>query len=226
MKIAESFGREMCEELMGRGYPVLMGIFDHQAQFLAASGYEWEGKTVLELGAFDGRHSEVAIRLGASSAMVVEGREENLKHANPAESDKVRFIMGDVQDIDDLRFFPASNQSIRYDASLIFGILYHLKNPVFVLKRALAYSKEAVFIWTHVADTVINMECEGYMGQRYQDPGVNANDAIEPLTAFWFAQDELVRCLNDNGFRVVRIVDMPTPVYPKPAVCLMAERIA
>ena len=82
---------------------------------------------------------------------------------------------------------------------------------------------EAVFIWTHVA-TTINMSCEGYQGQAYVDPGQGGNDAMGPLTAFWFEKDELVRCLGECGFGVVQMVDMPTPRHPAPAVCMWAER--
>jgi SAM-dependent methyltransferase len=216
MNNGESFGKEMCGELRGRGYPVLYDIFDHQAQFM--SGYDWEEKGVLDLGAWDGRHSEVAIRLGARCATVVEGRAENLKDAHPARPEKVRFVVGDIRKLDEL--LPVH---IRWDVGLIFGVLYHLDNPVRFLKQALPRMREAVFIWTHVADT-IDLECEGYAGKRYEDPGRSGNDAIEPLTAFWFAGDELVRCLGENGFEVVRMVNMPTPRHPAPAVCVWAER--
>ena len=60
---------------------------------------------------------------------------------------------------------------------------------------------------------------------RYEDPGRTDNDALEPLTAFWFDEDELVRCLEENGFRVVKIIEMRTPVTPTAeAVCVWAER--
>ena len=98
--MTESFGREMCGELIGRGYPVLEGIFDHQAQFM--SGYNWTGKTMIDLGAWDGRHSEVALKLGASFATVVEGREENLKDAHPAWPEKVRIVVKDIRELNPL----------------------------------------------------------------------------------------------------------------------------
>ena len=222
MNQVESFGREMCGELRGRGYPVLEGIFDRQAQFM--SGFDWRGKTVLELGAFDGRHSEVALRLGAAFATVVEGRKENLKHANPAWPGRVGFVVGDIRDMKALTPNPSPDGRGEYDVGLIFGVLYHLDNPVRFLEKALNLCREAVFIWTHVADT-INLECEGYAGKGYEDPGRSDNDALEPLTAFWFDEDELVRCLGKNGFGVVKIVEMRTPVYPAPAVCVWAERL-
>ena len=219
---SESFGKEMCEELRGRGYPVLYDIFDLQAQFM--SGFDWRGKTVMELGAFDGRHSEVALRLGASFATVVEGREENVRYANPDQPMKVRFVVGDIREA--LTLPSPDGRGEEVDVGLIFGVLYHLDNPVRFLERALTYFREAVFIWTHVAST-INLECEGYAGMRYEDPGRTDNDALEPLTAFWFEEDELVRCLRANGFEVVRIHEMRTPVTPgAEAVCVWAERIA
>jgi len=225
----ESFGREMCGELRGRGYPVLEGIFDRQAQFM--SQFDWTGKSVMELGAFDGRHSEVALKLGAKFATVVEGRRENLKHANPAWPEKVRFVVGDIREIlnhQDTEYTKENQEGQGViepvDVGLIFGVLYHLDNPVRFLEKALTYCREAVFIWTHVADS-INLECEGYAGKGYEDPGRSDNDALEPLTAFWFDEDELVRCLEENGFRVVKVVEMRTPVYPAPAVCVWAERL-
>jgi hypothetical protein len=210
----ETFGKEMCDELKGRGYPVLEGIFDRQAQFM--SSYNWQGKTVLELGAWDGRHSEVALTLGAMFATVVEGRKENLKDAHPAWPERVQYVVQDIRELD--------NDIEEADVLLIFGVLYHLDNPVKFLRHVLGtYCLEAVFIWTHVAGAC-NSQCEGYVGQNYGDPGREGNDALSPLTAFWFRRDELVRCLEENGFRVVKMVDIPTPRHPGQAVCVWAER--
>jgi hypothetical protein len=218
----ETFGKEITVELKGRGYPVLEGIFDHQAQFMC--GYDWKDKTVLELGAWDGRHSEVALKLGASIATVVEGRAENLMDAHPACPWRVRFVVGDVRELNPLIYTDQHENKTEFDVGLIFGVLYHLDNPVRFLRDALGLCREAVFIWSHVAST-IDMSCDGYQGQAYVDPGQGGNDAISPLTAFWFEKDELVRCLEENGFGVVQMVDMPTPRHPAPAVCVFAERI-
>jgi 2-polyprenyl-3-methyl-5-hydroxy-6-metoxy-1,4-benzoquinol methylase len=212
--VSTNFGKEITAELIARGYPVLYDIFDLQADFL--SHYPWAGKTVIEFGAYDGRHSEVALTLGAEFATVIEGRAENLKHADPAYPELVRFI------VDDIRCLRANIKTA--DVGLIFGVLYHLDNPVKFLRDTLPHCRQAVFIWTHVGST-IDMNCESYFGQAYNDPGISDNCALEPLTAFWFSQKELVRCLDDNGFRVTDIVDMPTPVTQAPAVCLRAERV-
>jgi 2-polyprenyl-3-methyl-5-hydroxy-6-metoxy-1,4-benzoquinol methylase len=212
--VGTNFGKEITAELIARGYPVLYDIFDLQADFL--SHYPWAGKTVIEFGAYDGRHSEVALALGAEFATVIEGRAENLEHADPAYPELVRFI------VEDIRRLRANIKPA--DIGLIFGVLYHLDNPVAFLRNALQLCKEAVCMWTHTGST-IDMNCESYFGQAYNDPGVTDNCALEPLTAFWFNQKELVRCLNDNGFQVVEMVDMPTPVTQALAVCLRAERI-
>lgn len=213
--VSETFGQEMTEELRGRGYPVLMDIFDLQADFMGC--YAWDGKSVIEFGAFDGRHSEVALRLGAESATVIEGRVENLMNARPLQPEKVRFY------VEDIRRLHVDHEAA--DVGLIFGVLYHLDNPVKFLREALRLCRESVFIWTHVA-SVNDMECEGYQGQAFTDAGNTDNSALEPLTAFWFEGVELDRCLADLGFVTTKLVRMPTPVTPgRPAVCLRAERV-
>lgn len=180
----------------------------------------WRGKSVIEYGAQHGRHSIALIREGAACALAVEGRQANIDQAANPYPEKLIFRCLDVRRMANL----GQGAMGRYDAGLVLGLLYHLDGPVAFLHEQLPIIKRHLFLWSHYADHG-TMEQNGYRGAAWADPGQGSHSALEPLTAFWFTRDELLRCLSDHGFPAVDVAEMPTPVSPQyPAVMIYARR--
>lgn len=99
-----------------------------------------KGKSVLDIGAWDGYFSFECERRGASRVTAADTSEENGGHWGGATtgfnfaknmlSSRATFKAVDIQQVDT---FP----TYKYDLVLCFGVLYHLENPITGIKNAL-----------------------------------------------------------------------------------------
>lgn len=106
------------------------------------------GRSVLELGPFEGYQTALLERAGASSVLAVEGsRTAYLKCLIVKEllGLKARFLYGDA-----LAFLDDCTD--RYDIVWASGILYHQVDPIGFLSRAASIS-DHLFLHTHYFDT-------------------------------------------------------------------------
>lgn len=180
----------------------------------------WQGLSIIEYGAQHARHSLALLKMGAKRALAVEGRQSNLDQVDNPDHLPLKVLCADIRDL------MSQHDPGRFDVGLVFGVLYHLDRPVDFLRAELPRIKKHLFIWSHYCNPgSINTEQGGYKGMTYADPGQSKSDSLTPMVDFWFEQNELLRCLEDNGFRVVEFVDMPTPVSPGlPGMMVYATR--
>ncbi|WP_232628150.1 class I SAM-dependent methyltransferase [Methylobacterium sp. Leaf118] len=114
------------------------------AEHLGVNG-RLEGYDVLELGPLEGAHTCQLERLGAKSVTAVESNSEafvkSLIVKNIAGLTRSTFLLGDVS-----RHLEAPGP--RYDMIFCCGILYHMLDPVELIRLAAART-DRLFIWTH-----------------------------------------------------------------------------
>src|SRR5574343_1283717 len=180
-------------------------FFETQMAYLA-NAIDWRGMTVIEYGAQHARHSLALLNLGAAHALAIDGRQSNLDQVSNPDHLPLESLCVDIRE-------PFTDPT-QYDVGLILGVLYHLDMPVRFLFSELPRIRNHLVIWTHYVNTTPT-EQAGYFGNIWLDSGSDKSASLEPLAAFWFERDELLRCLRDNGFHVVETVDMPTPVSPQ-----------
>jgi SAM-dependent methyltransferase len=105
------------------------------------------GKTILELGPLEGAHSKMLQDLGAASVTSVESNSisflkcltvKNIFQLNTS------FLLGDFREY----IKECKIKNIKYDIVLASGVLYHMTNPVELL-RDISDVTEVVYIWTH-----------------------------------------------------------------------------
>lgn len=107
------------------------------------------GKTVLDIGAWDGLFSfEAEHRGGEVTAMDTTfenggnwGYNKGFEFARRRLGSKVKFVPGSVYDLDPERHG-------RFDYVFFFGVLYHLTDPVGALRRLLGVTRECCLIET------------------------------------------------------------------------------
>jgi hypothetical protein len=192
-------------------------FFEAQMAYLARR-IDWTGLSVIEYGAQHARHSLACLGLGAASALAIEGRQSNLDQVQNVDGFPLETLCADVRNL-------KSTLGI-FDVGLILGVLYHLDAPVAFLRRELPRIQKHLFVWTHyVTKSDANLEQDGYAGGIWLDSGSGKSSSLAPLAAFWFEKSELIRCLQDNGFHVREVIEMPTPVSPQyPGVMIYAVR--
>jgi len=103
--------------------------------------------TALDLGSHQGWFSSHLARLGCSRVTGLEPRAQHIEDARLVSAalglDQVEFVQGDIDAID------ASGVEAA-DIVLMFGLLYHLENPVAAIRAARRYCRRVCLIETQV----------------------------------------------------------------------------
>ena len=113
---------------------------------------ELRGKTVLDVGAWDGAYSFEAERRGASRVLATDhhcwsGRGWGTK----AGFDLAREALGSRVESLDIDVFDLSAASVgAFDIVLFLGVLYHLQDPLNALRRMAAITRELLILETVV----------------------------------------------------------------------------
>lgn len=175
------------------------------------------GGDVLELGPLEGAHSITLRRLGARRVVAIEANTGAYLRCLVAKEvtglDAVEFRLGDF------RPYLASTTD-RYDLAVAIGVLYHLDDPVPVL-RDLARVTDRLVVWTHVhTDSIAGTP----LARRFDAPVERTLDDVayrlHPYryldslawkgfcggtrpTAAWIARDDLLAVVHALGFAVV-----------------------
>jgi tRNA (mo5U34)-methyltransferase len=111
-----------------------------------------EGRTVLDIGAWDGFFSFEAERRGASRVLAVDsycwsgagwGTQEGFNFARRVLGSRVEDCELDVGDLSPERVGT-------FDVVLFLGVLYHLKHPYAALERVASVARDLLILETHV----------------------------------------------------------------------------
>jgi tRNA (mo5U34)-methyltransferase len=113
------------------------------------------GKTVLDVGAWDGYFSFAAERMGASRVLAADswawqqpGGKEGFEYARAALGSKVENVEIEVLDI--------SPETVgRFDVVLFLGVLYHMRHPLLALERVASVANELLVVETLVDMTFL-----------------------------------------------------------------------
>jgi tRNA (mo5U34)-methyltransferase len=107
-----------------------------------------QGKTVLDVGAWDGYFSFAAERLGAARVVALDtyawrkpGGKDGFQHARAALGSQVEDVEVEVLDI--------SPETVgRFDVVMFLGVLYHMRHPLLALERVAEVARELVVVET------------------------------------------------------------------------------
>ncbi len=162
-----------------------------------------EGKSVLDIGAWDGFFSFEAERRGAARVLATDfyvwGGAANHKPA----FDYARARLGSKVESEVVDLFDLSpSRHGQFDTVLFLGVLYHLKNPLGGLELAASLARETLVVETHVS--LLNVIAPA---MRYHLGAELSNDPSN----FWSPN---IPCLHNMlvGIGFSRIEFMPSPV--------------
>jgi tRNA (mo5U34)-methyltransferase len=137
---------------LGNGV-ITPGIFDTAAQLPRFHIPEdLRGKTVLDIGAWDGFYSFEAERRGAKRVLATDsfswsgqgwGSKQGFELARKILHSKVEDLNIDVMDL-------SPEKVGMFDVVLFLGVLYHLKHPMLALEKVFSVTKELLILDTHV----------------------------------------------------------------------------
>jgi tRNA (mo5U34)-methyltransferase len=164
------------------------------------------GKSVLDIGAWDGWFSFEAERRGAARVLAVDhfcwsgpgwGTKAGFDHAHARYGSNVESREMNVQDMS------PENPGV-FDTVLFLGVLYHLKDPLAALEHAASVTGETLVVETVTAFDPFPWKLAGYFeGDEYNaDP-----------TNFWAPNRRCLEAmLRDVGFKRIQTVRNPNVV--------------
>jgi tRNA (mo5U34)-methyltransferase len=148
------------------------------------------GKTVLDIGGYDGEIAAECLRRGASSAIVFDnGQWTDYTWAKPLVKPGCVYQRGDLMDWGAVAPKPA-------DIVLLYNVIYHIRDPWAAIERCRVLTKETFVICT----SFIEGDKEDWRLQGRNDLDIKINDVH---TIFWRPTiPGLRRMLELNGFTI------------------------
>jgi len=169
------------------------------------------GKTVLDIGAWDGFFSFEAERRGAARVLATDhyawhgagwgtgAGKAGFELAREARRSKVEDLAIDVMDLSPQRVGGT------FDVVMFLGVLYHLPHPLLALERVASVTRDLLIL-----ETVVDMVGAGRPALAFY-PGKELNN--DPTNWFGPNIEAVHAMLNTVGFRQVRTVT-PVPSAP------------
>jgi tRNA (mo5U34)-methyltransferase len=157
------------------------------------------GKSVLEIGCFEGIHT-LGLRHFDANVTAVDIRPSNVLKTLArlsAHGDSARVFVLDVEE--------AAADLGHFDVVFHCGVLYHLEDPVTHLRTILRVC-DAIYLDTHVAEPgrdsdSLDVEGRRYMGYRHQEGGWSDPFSGRAASAFWLTLPDLLGLIEAQGFQ-------------------------
>lgn len=163
------------------------------------------GKTVLDIGAWDGFYSFECERRGAARVVASDHYIWHQAWAGKSGFELARSTLGsNVEDLD-IDVFDISPETVgTFDIVLFLGVLYHLRDPFGGLTRAASVAQELLIVETHVDFLDVERPAFGFY------PGAElAGDVTN-----WFGPNlpALTGMLEDVGFERIQVIGVEPDV--------------
>lgn len=161
------FDGEWSSRVPGFGFGNAELFDDVRIKWLESRCGGFAGKRILELGPLEGGHTFMMATRGAAQVTAVESNRRAFVRcliARNALGFNANFLLGDFQKY-------LSQCRIQYDLVLASGVLYHMVDPVALL-RDIARVGEEVCIWTHYYDAEAINECDNLRGKFSSEPEI------------------------------------------------------
>lgn len=167
---------------------------------------DFTGKTVLDVGTFDGFFAFEAVRRGAKRVLAMDRHPADHRGfaiARQLLGFNVEYLQGSVYDL-------SPDVHGTFDVVLFLGVLYHLRNPILAIDKIHRVCKEYMFLESHVLDNAFIHEGQQTPLQQLNPALVNSpimqfypGDELNQDLSNWFAPN--VTCveamLRTSGFR-------------------------
>jgi tRNA (mo5U34)-methyltransferase len=161
------------------------------------------GKTVLDIGAWDGYFSFAAERLGASRVVALDSVIWHNVSKAPFEIAR-KVLHSQVEDAE-LEVLDINPESVgEFDVVFFLGVLYHMRDPMAALEAVASVTKELLVVETLADLTFTRRPAAAFYPGSYIG-GDHSN---------WWGPNAaaLVGMVREFGFKDVRIIKRPSPL--------------
>jgi len=192
------------------------------------------GKKILELGPLEGGHTYCLEKLGASSVTSIESNNISFMKCLIVKDIfklNANLLYGDFREY-------LKNCNDRYDIVIASGVLYHMLDPVQLIKD-ISRVTDVVFIWSHYyskerqdlsyryehAPTLLQSKYKVY--KHFYLDSLNSQlfcGGSRPYS-YWFGKEDLINAFRDHGFSDIELLD-DIPDHPNGSCyTLLAKRM-
>lgn len=159
------------------------------------------GKTVLDIGAWDGYFSFEAERRGAKRVLATDSYawEVGIRPTNKRGFELARRALGSKVEDRDIDVMELSPEKVgTFDVVLYLGVLYHMRHPMLALEKVFSVTRDLLIL-----ETVVDLVWTRYPALRFYPAGELAGDVTN-----WFGPNPaaVVGMLKAVGFHKVEIV--------------------
>ena len=167
------------------------------------------GKTVLDLGSWDGFYSFEAARRGASRVLATDSVCWGGVGTGKAGFELARRTLGSPVEDHDIDVMDISPENVGvFDVVLFLGVLYHMRHPLLSLERVAAVTGHQLILETHVDMLYIKRPAMAFY------PGAElSNDASNWCGPNPAAVEAMLKTV---GFRTVEVVSHAGPAHTWP----------
>lgn len=164
------------------------------------------GKTVLDVGAWDGFFSFEAERRGAERVLATDSFAWNgSSWSSKAGFELAREALGSRVEDREIDVLDLSEELGRFDVVLCLGVLYHMRHPLLALERVASVTGEQLVLETHVDMTWTRRPAAAFYPSHELD--------FDP-TNWWGPNPEaVIGMLRAVGFARVEVVTPDSSVY-------------
>jgi len=173
------------------------------------------GKTVLDVGAWDGLYSFEAEKRGAARVLATD----HYCWSGPGWGTRAGFdlahrLLGSKVEARDIDIPDLSPETVGvFDVVLFLGVLYHLPDPFTALERVASVTKELLILETMVDLTFMRQPALSFQRGGSQPCSLFRHWRMDPGTWFLPNQAAIVAMLEEVGFKTVRRVFPPYGVW-------------
>ena len=171
--------------------PGTSGLFeDPRIEWASSLLGPFKNTNILELGPLEGGHSYMLSSLGANVTAIESNTRAFLKCLCIKEILKlssIQFRLGDFREF-------LKSTTDRYDIVIASGVLYHMTEPVELIKNVSKVA-DKVFLWTHYYDADV-LNANSFLKTKYSATGTYTYDGIE----YDYATQEYLDALDWSGF--------------------------
>jgi hypothetical protein len=219
------------DDVRSGNMPLFSPEVDPRPRYVSDVFGDVSGFNILELGSFEGAHGYQFSRMGAKSVLGIESSPSSYLKALIAKEMTgmtASFLLGDF-----VKYLEQTE--INYDLIFACGVLYHMVDPVHLIKLIGDHTDRA-FFWTHYvteeqsaisADSFAH-ESDGYQCKYYRyyyDPQIysRGHSGVNPYCCR-LRKDDILGALRTFGFDGLQIM-MDEPGHPGgPAFSLVCYR--